>query len=92
MNIKPKVSVVVTAIMLACGAQAQSLPDPLIQAARKAVQTNPEVQARWNGFLAAGNERDVARGGYFPQVDLSASTGLMACSPATKSSAWGTPS
>jgi outer membrane protein, adhesin transport system len=56
-------------------AQAQSLPEPMVQAARKAVATNPEVQARWHGFLAAGNERDVARGGYFPQIDLRASTG-----------------
>lgn len=63
------------AVMVACGVQAQSVPEPLAQAARKAVQSNPEVQARWNGFLAAGNERDVARGSYMPQLDLSAATG-----------------
>ena len=56
-------------------AQAQGLPEPMVQAARKAVQTNPEVQARWYGFQAAGDERDVARGGYFPQGDLRASVG-----------------
>lgn len=57
------------------GAQAQSLPAPMVEAARKAVRNNPEVQARWNAFLAAGNERDVARGGFLPQVDLTAQTG-----------------
>ncbi|WP_363717511.1 TolC family outer membrane protein [Rhodoferax sp.] len=51
------------------------MPDPIVQAVRKAVTTNPEVQARWNGFKAAGNERDVARGGYFPSLDLTATIG-----------------
>ena len=63
------------AVLANWGAQAQSLPDPLVQAARKAVVSNPDVQARWNGFKAAGDERDVARGGFFPQVDLTATTG-----------------
>ena len=70
-----KISLVALAVLFALGAQAQSLPDPIVQAVRKAVTTNPEVQARWNGFKAAGNERDVARGGYFPQLDLTATTG-----------------
>ena len=70
-----KISLVALAVLFALGAQAQSLPDPIVQAVRKAVTTNPEVQARWNGFKAAGNERDVARGGYFPSIDLTASTG-----------------
>lgn len=63
------------AALASLGAQAQSLPEPLVQAARKAVTSNPEVQARWNGFKAAGNERDVARGGFFPRIDLTAGTG-----------------
>lgn len=63
------------AMLASFGAQAQSLPEPLVKAARKAVTTNPEVQARWNGFNAAGNERNVARGGFFPKLDLSAGTG-----------------
>jgi len=57
------------------GAQAQSLPEPLVQAARKAVVSNPEVQVRWHGFQAAESERNAARGGYLPQVDLSAGGG-----------------
>ena len=70
-----KISFVALAVLFALGVQAQSLPDPIVQAMRQAVTTNPEVQARWNGFKAAGNERDVARGGYFPKLDLTASTG-----------------
>lgn len=54
---------------------APALPEPMIQAVRQAVTTNPEVQARWHGFLAADEERKVARGGYFPRVDLTAGTG-----------------
>jgi adhesin transport system outer membrane protein len=77
MNSKDKkISVVALAVLMSVGAaQAQTLPAPMVQAARKAVATNPEVQARWNGFNAAGNERDVARGGFFPRVDLTANTG-----------------
>lgn len=75
MKTKFSLTLIVTAMLAGWGAQAQSLPDPLVQAARKAVVSNPEVQARWNGFKAAGDERDVARGGFFPQVDLTATTG-----------------
>jgi outer membrane protein, adhesin transport system len=74
-KMKKKFPLVMAAILASWGVQAQTLPAPMIQAARKAVVSNPEVQARWNGFKAAGNERDVARGGYFPQLDLTASTG-----------------
>ena len=63
------------AVSAAWSVQAQTLPGPMVQAARKAVASNPEVQARWNGFKAADSERDVARGGYFPQLDLNASSG-----------------
>jgi adhesin transport system outer membrane protein len=72
---KIKLTLSSLAVLTNLGAQAQGLPEPLVKAARKAVVSNPEVQARWNGFKAAGNERDVARGGYFPQLDLRASTG-----------------
>ena len=75
MNIKTKLTTLMVAILASLGVQAQSLPEPLVAAARKAVVSNPEVQARWNGFKAAGNERDVARGGFMPKVDLSATAG-----------------
>lgn len=72
---RAKLSLLAIAVLSAVGAQAQGLPEPLVQAARKAVASNPEVQARWNGFRAAGNERDVARGGFFPQLDLTTTVG-----------------
>ncbi len=72
---KLKLSLITIAVLTSWGAQAQVLPEQLVQAARKAVASNPEVQARWHGFQAAGNERDVARGGYFPSLDLRASVG-----------------
>ena len=75
MTSKTRLTVLTLAILASLGSQAQTLPEPLVQAARKAVVSNPEVQARWNGFKAADSERDVARGGYFPQIDLSASSG-----------------
>ena len=75
MNTKTKLTTLMVAILASLSVQAQSLPEPLVAAARKAVVSNPEVQARWNGFKAAGNERDVARGGFMPKVDLSATAG-----------------
>lgn len=56
-------------------AQAQALPPEMVQAARQAVTQNPEVQARWHAFLAAEDERNIARGGFFPRVDVSAGLG-----------------
>ncbi|MDR2208173.1 MAG: TolC family outer membrane protein [Azoarcus sp.] len=47
----------------------------LLDAVRKAVTNNPEVQSSWHGYLAASAARDVARGGYFPQIDLNAGYG-----------------
>jgi adhesin transport system outer membrane protein len=75
MFIKAKLSLLAMTVLTVLGVQAQGLPEPLVQAARKAVASNPEVQARWNGFKAASNERDVARGSFFPQLDLTTSLG-----------------
>ena len=72
---KTKLSVLALALTGCFGAQALALPETLVKAARQAVLTNPEVQARWNGFKAAGQEQSTARGGYFPQLDLKASVG-----------------
>ncbi len=70
-----QLATIVVAILSGYSLQAQTVPEPMVMAARQAVTSNPEVQARWRGFLAAGNERDVARGGYFPQADLRAGVG-----------------
>lgn len=56
---------------LPAGAQVNTLKD----AAQKAVLANPEVQARWHAFKAAAEERDVARGNYFPRADVTAGVG-----------------
>ena len=73
-----KLSLLAAAVVasFSVGAQTKSaLPEPLLQAVRKAVATSPDVQAKWNGFLAADSQRDIARGGFFPTIDLTASAG-----------------
>lgn len=59
-------------ILLVAGPVAAStpLPDPLRAAILEAINTNPEVQERWHAFLAAEEGRMVARGRYFPQIDI----------------------
>jgi adhesin transport system outer membrane protein len=66
--------VLLTALCCISGAYAQP-SDPLRQAAQKAIQTNPEVAASFNALRAADNEIDVARGAYYPRVDVLADTG-----------------
>lgn len=70
-----RTSLTTMAMLVACVyAHAQS-PDPLQATARKAIESNPEVGARLNGYRASIDEVDVARGGYLPRVDLTASAG-----------------
>lgn len=60
----------------ACAAAwAQSGNEALRATAQKAITSNPDVTARYNALRAATNEIDVARGAYFPRVDLSANVG-----------------
>jgi adhesin transport system outer membrane protein len=47
----------------------------LQQAAQQAVLSNPEVLSRWHAIKAAMGERDAAKGGLLPRVDLSAAAG-----------------
>ena len=47
----------------------------LQDAVKTAIESNPEVQARWHAFQASLYEQNVARGGYFPRVDLSSGVG-----------------
>jgi adhesin transport system outer membrane protein len=66
---------VLSSVALAClvsvtSLQAQNLPEPMVEAIRHAVTTNPEVQARWYNFTASAAERDAATAGWRPQVDL----------------------
>ena len=50
-------------------------PLTLKEAAQQAVLTNPEVLSRWHTIRAAEAERDAARGGLLPRVDLTATLG-----------------
>jgi adhesin transport system outer membrane protein len=47
----------------------------LRQAVEQAVLSNPEVLARWHAIRAAEGERDAARGGLLPRLDVSAGVG-----------------
>ena len=60
--------------LLATPVAAQT-PVTLQQAVKNAVSSNPEVQARWHTFLSSQYEQDVARGGYYPRVDLTTGIG-----------------
>ncbi|MBV7544210.1 TolC family outer membrane protein [Acidovorax sp. sic0104] len=72
---KLSLTLMAVATLASTQAVAQALPDALVDAARKAVVSNPDVQARWFGFRAADSERSVARAGFLPQLDAVASTG-----------------
>ncbi|WP_374478268.1 TolC family outer membrane protein [Zoogloea sp.] len=50
-------------------------PGTLPDAIEKAVLRNPEVLARLHNYQASDAERDVARGGLFPRIDLQGYTG-----------------
>ncbi len=75
-----------TAAALVCAGHAlaqttRSAPTPpvgndiLKATIQKAVNSNPDVTARFNAYRASDYAVDVARGGYYPRVDLSASVG-----------------
>ncbi|WP_170214885.1 TolC family protein, partial [Halomonas halmophila] len=43
---------------------------------KQAITSNPEVQAAWNGFQAAGHDAEAASGGFLPQLDVTAGVGI----------------
>ncbi len=45
------------------------------EAVVRALETNPDVQVRWHDFRSAGYATDAARGGFRPQVGVSAAYG-----------------
>ena len=67
-------SLIVMSLLLSAPAAAQA-PITLQDAVKNAIASNPEVQARWHTFLSSQYEQDVARGGYFPRVDLTTGIG-----------------
>lgn len=58
---------------LSSGAFSQAIT--VKDAALKALESNPDVQASWHEFKAAAFDVRVARAGYLPSVDLAASAG-----------------
>lgn len=63
-------------MMSLVSARAEAQPMFTLQdAVKNAITSNPEVQARWHVFQASIYEQEVARGGYFPRVDLSSNVG-----------------
>jgi adhesin transport system outer membrane protein len=50
-------------------------PATLKEIAQRAVLNSPEVTSKWHAYRAADEEIGVARGGYYPRVDLTAGTG-----------------
>ena len=47
----------------------------LKQVAQQAVRNSPEVTSKWHAYRAADEEIGVARGGYYPRLDLTAGAG-----------------
>ena len=76
-------STTVASLLLAAAipaiAQVPSAPSSaqstLKDVAQRAVLNSPEVTSKWHSYKAADEEVGVARGGYFPRVDLTAGSG-----------------
>lgn len=77
MNQKSLLFLFFASVFPICGAWAESAPAALTlkEVAQSAVLNSPEVTSKWHNFRAADEEVGVARGGYFPRVDLTAGTG-----------------
>lgn len=63
------------ALLLATGTAFAQAADPLRTAVEKAVNTNPEITARFNAYRASLYAVDVARSGFLPHLDLAAGVG-----------------
>lgn len=70
-----RIYVLIAALTLNPGIAIAQADDPLREAAQKAIGSNPDVTSRFNAFRAAADAVDVARGAWFPRLDLQASVG-----------------
>lgn len=70
-----KASLLLFLFFLAAGPAHAQGPATLPEVVRKAISENPEVQATWYAFLSSKDEKEVAKAGYFPRLDLSAGYG-----------------
>lgn len=68
---------IITPMLLAwgCLSAASAHGEMLTDFAQKTVLKNPDVLSRWHSFKSAVDETDVARGVYFPRVDLTVGSG-----------------
>ncbi|MBU2450957.1 MAG: TolC family outer membrane protein [Gammaproteobacteria bacterium] len=71
---------VCAADMLPSGAPA---PATLKEITQRAILNSPEVTSKWHAYRAADEETGVARGGYYPRVDLTAGAGRESLSQPT---------
>ena len=72
------VSILVAAAFPAVGQEPAALSASssiLKDVAQRAVLNSPEVTSKWHNYRAADEEIGVARGGYFPRVDLTVGGG-----------------
>ena len=70
-----QLSVSLALSLMAMSASQAGVPGTLPDAIEKAILRNPEVLARLHDYQASDAERDVARGGLFPRIDLQGYTG-----------------
>ena len=63
------------ALLIASGTLHAQATDALRGSVEKAVNTNPEVTARFNAYRASVDAVDAARGGFLPHLDLAAAVG-----------------
>ncbi|PKO37520.1 MAG: channel protein TolC, partial [Betaproteobacteria bacterium HGW-Betaproteobacteria-6] len=68
------VALLVVAVFPAFG-QVSTSPATLKEVAQRAILNSPEVTSKWHAYRAADEETGVARGGYYPRVDLTAGAG-----------------
>jgi outer membrane protein, adhesin transport system len=62
-------------LALACSAAFGQSNSPMATAVQQAIETNPEVTAKFNAFKASVDEIDIANGGLKPRLDLSGEIG-----------------
>lgn len=67
--LKTKVALAILSVGLSANAISDTLGD-YREAIREAVMNNPGVKAAWYDFKAAEDEQRVAKGGYYPDLDL----------------------
>lgn len=66
---------VAAALLCAAFAASSQTADPLRSAVDKALQTNPELAARFNAYRSSDHAIAVVRGGFLPRLDLDANIG-----------------